>query len=155
MTALGKLQFEPFYWMPSIQRVFSRLITPVVIELCLHAAITDTLKAFQWEPSYATGGAGPTPWPGSMLGLGSHSGSSQSLDYGKYYILLFWGFSPDFFLFFFYSPAPSPVTMIQAKDITRHTISLAWNQPERANGVILEYEVKYYEKVRRSLWLHG
>ena len=45
--------------------------------------------------------------------------------------------------------------MIQAKDITRHTISLAWNQPERANGVILEYEVKYYEKVRRSLWLHG
>ena len=98
MTALGKLQFEPFYWMPSIQRVFSRLITPVVIELCLHAAITDTLKAFQWEPSYATGGAGPTPWPGSMLGLSSHSGSSQSLDYGKYYILPFWGFSPDFFL---------------------------------------------------------
>uniref|UniRef100_A0A667XBT1 receptor protein-tyrosine kinase n=1 Tax=Myripristis murdjan TaxID=586833 RepID=A0A667XBT1_9TELE len=42
--------------------------------------------------------------------------------------------------------APSPVTTIQAKDITRHTISLAWQQPERANGVILEYEVKYYEK---------
>ncbi|CAL8360466.1 unnamed protein product [Merluccius merluccius] len=36
--------------------------------------------------------------------------------------------------------------MIQAKDITRHTISLAWQQPDRANGVILEYEVKYYEK---------
>ena len=64
-------------------------------------------------------------------------------------------FPLTFFWFFFYSPAPSPVTMIQAKDITRHTISLAWNQPERANGVILEYEVKYYEKVRRSLWLHG
>uniref|UniRef100_A0A1A8VHM7 receptor protein-tyrosine kinase n=1 Tax=Nothobranchius furzeri TaxID=105023 RepID=A0A1A8VHM7_NOTFU len=42
--------------------------------------------------------------------------------------------------------APSPVTSIQAKDITRHTISLAWQPPERANGVILEYEVKYYEK---------
>ncbi|KAG7252059.1 hypothetical protein CRUP_012694, partial [Coryphaenoides rupestris] len=41
---------------------------------------------------------------------------------------------------------PSPVTLIQAKDITRHTISLAWQQPDRANGVILEYEVKYYEK---------
>uniref|UniRef100_A0A8K9XAU0 receptor protein-tyrosine kinase n=1 Tax=Oncorhynchus mykiss TaxID=8022 RepID=A0A8K9XAU0_ONCMY len=42
--------------------------------------------------------------------------------------------------------APSPVNSIQAKDITRHTISLAWQQPEKANGVILEYEVKYYEK---------
>ncbi|XP_072322103.1 ephrin type-A receptor 4-like [Eucyclogobius newberryi] len=41
---------------------------------------------------------------------------------------------------------PSPVTSIQAKDITRHTIALAWQAPERANGVILEYEVKYYEK---------
>ena len=44
-------------------------------------------------------------------------------------------------------PAPSPVTSIQAKDITRHAVSLAWQQPERPNGVILEYEVKYYEKV--------
>ncbi|XP_076000545.1 ephrin type-A receptor 4 [Genypterus blacodes] len=42
--------------------------------------------------------------------------------------------------------APSPVSSIQAKDITRHTISLAWQPPDRANGVILEYEVKYYEK---------
>uniref|UniRef100_A0A673KHA5 receptor protein-tyrosine kinase n=1 Tax=Sinocyclocheilus rhinocerous TaxID=307959 RepID=A0A673KHA5_9TELE len=42
--------------------------------------------------------------------------------------------------------APSPVTTIQAKDITRHAVSLAWQQPERPNGVILEYEVKYYEK---------
>lgn len=46
-------------------------------------------------------------------------------------------------------PAPSPVTSIQAKDITRHGVSLAWQQPERPNGVILEYEVKYYEKVSR------
>ncbi|KPP61364.1 hypothetical protein Z043_120547 [Scleropages formosus] len=42
--------------------------------------------------------------------------------------------------------APSPVTSIQAKDITRHTVSLSWQEPERPNGVILEYEVKYYEK---------
>uniref|UniRef100_A0A8C1T981 receptor protein-tyrosine kinase n=1 Tax=Cyprinus carpio TaxID=7962 RepID=A0A8C1T981_CYPCA len=42
--------------------------------------------------------------------------------------------------------APSSVTTIQAKDITRHAVSLAWQQPERPNGVILEYEVKYYEK---------
>lgn len=48
------------------------------------------------------------------------------------------------------------MTSIQAKDITRHTISLAWQPPDRANGVILEYEVKYYEKVRawfRSRWM--
>ncbi|MBN3324574.1 EPHA5 protein, partial [Atractosteus spatula] len=42
--------------------------------------------------------------------------------------------------------APSPVSSIQAKDITRHTVSLFWQEPERTNGVILEYEVKYYEK---------
>ncbi|XP_036409671.1 ephrin type-A receptor 4-like isoform X2 [Megalops cyprinoides] len=42
--------------------------------------------------------------------------------------------------------APSPVTSLQANDITRHSVSLAWQQPERPNGVILEYEVKYYEK---------
>uniref|UniRef100_A0A8C9VYD9 receptor protein-tyrosine kinase n=1 Tax=Scleropages formosus TaxID=113540 RepID=A0A8C9VYD9_SCLFO len=46
--------------------------------------------------------------------------------------------------------APSPVTSIQAKDITRHTVSLSWQEPERPNGVILEYEVKYYEKNERS-----
>lgn len=54
-----------------------------------------------------------------------------------------------FSIFHVVPPAPSPVTSIQAKDITRHTISLAWQPPDRANGVILEYEVKYYEKVRR------
>ncbi|XP_058846361.1 ephrin type-A receptor 4-like isoform X1 [Acipenser ruthenus] len=42
--------------------------------------------------------------------------------------------------------APSPVTSIQAKSITKHTVSLVWQEPERLNGVILEYEVKYYEK---------
>lgn len=56
-------------------------------------------------------------------------------------------------LFLDRSLAPSPVTSIQAKDITRHTISLAWQPPDRANGVILEYEVKYYEKVRFAVLL--
>ncbi|CAB1317309.1 unnamed protein product [Coregonus sp. 'balchen'] len=36
--------------------------------------------------------------------------------------------------------APSPVTSIQAGDVTRHGVSLAWQQPDRPNGVILEYE---------------
>ncbi len=44
--------------------------------------------------------------------------------------------------------APSPVSSIQATDVTRHSLSLAWQQPDRPNGVILEYEVKFYEKVR-------
>lgn len=46
-------------------------------------------------------------------------------------------------------PAPSPVSTVQATDVTRHSLSLAWQQPDRPNGVILEYEVKFYEKVRR------
>lgn len=49
----------------------------------------------------------------------------------------------------FLSSAPSPVSSIQATDVTRHSLSLAWQQPDRPNGVILEYEVKFYEKVRR------
>lgn len=43
--------------------------------------------------------------------------------------------------------APSPVSSIQATDVTRHSLSLSWQQPDRPNGVILEYEVKFYEKV--------
>ncbi|XP_038859457.1 ephrin type-A receptor 4-like isoform X2 [Salvelinus namaycush] len=46
--------------------------------------------------------------------------------------------------------APSPVTSIQASDVTRHGVSLAWQQPDRPNGVILEYEVKYYEKNQKE-----
>uniref|UniRef100_A0A7M4E9J5 receptor protein-tyrosine kinase n=1 Tax=Crocodylus porosus TaxID=8502 RepID=A0A7M4E9J5_CROPO len=41
---------------------------------------------------------------------------------------------------------PSPIALIQAKEITRHSVALAWLEPDRPNGVILEYEVKYYEK---------
>eukprot|EP00064_Thunnus_orientalis_P013168 superscaffoldBa00002108_g13205 len=46
--------------------------------------------------------------------------------------------------------APSPVSSIQATDVTRHSLSLSWQQPDRPNGVILEYEVKFYEKRERS-----
>ncbi|XP_067307381.1 ephrin type-A receptor 4 [Pseudorasbora parva] len=42
--------------------------------------------------------------------------------------------------------APSTVMTVESKDITRHTLSLFWDEPEKPNGVILEYEVKYYEK---------
>uniref|UniRef100_A0A668A307 receptor protein-tyrosine kinase n=1 Tax=Myripristis murdjan TaxID=586833 RepID=A0A668A307_9TELE len=46
--------------------------------------------------------------------------------------------------------APSPVTSIQASDVTRHSLLLSWQQPDRPNGVILEYEVKFYEKDQRE-----
>ncbi|XP_061834730.1 ephrin type-A receptor 4-B-like isoform X1 [Nerophis lumbriciformis] len=42
--------------------------------------------------------------------------------------------------------APSPVSAVQVTDVTRHTLSLSWQQPDQPNGVILEYEVKFYEK---------
>ncbi|XP_061696045.1 ephrin type-A receptor 4-like isoform X2 [Syngnathoides biaculeatus] len=46
--------------------------------------------------------------------------------------------------------APSPVSSIQAADVTRHTLLLSWQQPDQPNGVILEYEVKFYEKDQRE-----
>ncbi|XP_076001135.1 ephrin type-A receptor 4-A-like [Genypterus blacodes] len=45
---------------------------------------------------------------------------------------------------------PSPVSSIQATDVTRQSLSLLWQQPDRPNGVILEYEVKFYEKDQRE-----
>lgn len=43
--------------------------------------------------------------------------------------------------------APSSIALVQAKEVTRYSVALAWLEPDRPNGVILEYEVKYYEKV--------
>ncbi|XP_031654552.1 ephrin type-A receptor 3 [Oncorhynchus kisutch] len=43
--------------------------------------------------------------------------------------------------------APSPVTVIRKDRTSRNSISLSWLEPERPNGIILDYEVKYYEKV--------
>ncbi|KAF1383998.1 hypothetical protein PFLUV_G00137670 [Perca fluviatilis] len=46
--------------------------------------------------------------------------------------------------------APSPVSSILVTDVTRHSLSLSWQQPDRPNGVILEYEVKFYEKDQKE-----
>lgn len=75
--------------------------------------------------------------------LGVSKAENNTVDWDKTV-----GWNCFFSFYLLISLAPSPVTSIQAKDITRHTISLAWQPPDRANGVILEYEVKYYEKVR-------
>ncbi|KTG45777.1 hypothetical protein cypCar_00015896 [Cyprinus carpio] len=38
------------------------------------------------------------------------------------------------------------VTVIRKDRTSRNSISLSWMEPERPNGIILDYEVKYYEK---------
>ncbi|KAM9789937.1 ephrin type-A receptor 4-A-like [Neosynchiropus ocellatus] len=46
--------------------------------------------------------------------------------------------------------APSTVSSILANDVTRHSLVLSWQQPDHPNGVILEYEVKFYEKNQKE-----
>uniref|UniRef100_A0A3B3WGH2 receptor protein-tyrosine kinase n=1 Tax=Poecilia mexicana TaxID=48701 RepID=A0A3B3WGH2_9TELE len=43
--------------------------------------------------------------------------------------------------------APSPVTVIRKEKTSRNSVSLSWQEPDRPNGIILDYEIKYYEKV--------
>ncbi|XP_048220363.1 ephrin type-A receptor 5 isoform X12 [Perognathus longimembris pacificus] len=42
--------------------------------------------------------------------------------------------------------APSPVTNVKKGKITKNSITLSWQEPDRPNGIILEYEIKYFEK---------
>ncbi|XP_032916493.1 ephrin type-A receptor 5-like isoform X7 [Catharus ustulatus] len=42
--------------------------------------------------------------------------------------------------------APSPVSTVKKGKITKNSISLSWQEPDRPNGIILEYEIKYFEK---------
>ncbi|KAK4818283.1 hypothetical protein QYF61_010425 [Mycteria americana] len=49
-------------------------------------------------------------------------------------------------LFFFCLAAPSPVSSVKKGKITKNSISLSWQEPDRPNGIILEYEIKYFEK---------
>lgn len=53
----------------------------------------------------------------------------------------------SFVCLFVFPIAPSSIALVQAKEVTRYSVALAWLEPDRPNGVILEYEVKYYEKV--------
>ncbi|XP_017364161.1 ephrin type-A receptor 5 isoform X5 [Cebus imitator] len=41
---------------------------------------------------------------------------------------------------------PSPVTNVKKGKIGKNSISLSWQEPDRPNGIILEYEIKYFEK---------
>ncbi|KAG8002384.1 Ephrin type-B receptor 2 [Nibea albiflora] len=42
--------------------------------------------------------------------------------------------------------APSAVSIIHQVSRTPNTITLSWSQPDQPNGVILDYELQYYEK---------
>lgn len=37
----------------------------------------------------------------------------------------------------------------------QNSVTLLWQEPDQPNGIILEYEIKYYEKVTLSLFLRG
>ncbi|XP_046731196.1 ephrin type-A receptor 8 isoform X2 [Silurus meridionalis] len=42
--------------------------------------------------------------------------------------------------------APSQVMAIRQENASTNSITLMWHEPEQPNGVILEYDIKYYEK---------
>ena len=46
------------------------------------------------------------------------------------------------------SPAPSEVPTLRLHSSSGSSLTLSWAPPERPNGVILDYEMKYFEKVR-------
>ncbi|XP_043369135.1 ephrin type-A receptor 5 isoform X10 [Dermochelys coriacea] len=41
---------------------------------------------------------------------------------------------------------PSPISIVKKGKIAKNSISLSWLEPDRPNGIILEYEIKYFEK---------
>uniref|UniRef100_A0A673HSL3 Ephrin type-B receptor 3 n=1 Tax=Sinocyclocheilus rhinocerous TaxID=307959 RepID=A0A673HSL3_9TELE len=47
--------------------------------------------------------------------------------------------------------APSAVPTVHLMGASANTMSLSWLPPEKPNGIILDYEIKYHEKVRASL----
>lgn len=46
--------------------------------------------------------------------------------------------------------APSEVPTLRLHSSSGSSLTLSWAPPERPNGVILDYEMKYFEKVRVS-----
>uniref|UniRef100_A0A672J1T4 receptor protein-tyrosine kinase n=1 Tax=Salarias fasciatus TaxID=181472 RepID=A0A672J1T4_SALFA len=46
--------------------------------------------------------------------------------------------------------APSPVSVVRKGRTGKSSIALSWAEPDRPNGIILEYEIKYFEKEQDS-----
>ncbi|KAG9352767.1 hypothetical protein JZ751_017343 [Albula glossodonta] len=45
--------------------------------------------------------------------------------------------------------APSQVIAIRQENASQNSVTLLWHEPDQPNGVILEYDIKYYEKGER------
>ncbi|TNM88307.1 hypothetical protein fugu_004561 [Takifugu bimaculatus] len=43
-------------------------------------------------------------------------------------------------------PAPSEVLAVRQENASQNSVTLQWHEPDQPNGVILEYDIKYYEK---------
>lgn len=56
---------------------------------------------------------------------------------------------------FFPLAAPSTVSIMHQVSRTVDSITLSWSQPDQPNGIILDYELQYYEKVAVVLHCHG
>uniref|UniRef100_A0A672NFW1 receptor protein-tyrosine kinase n=1 Tax=Sinocyclocheilus grahami TaxID=75366 RepID=A0A672NFW1_SINGR len=48
------------------------------------------------------------------------------------------------------SHAPSQVSEVIKERVQQHSVQLSWQEPEQPNGVITEYEIKYYEKDQKD-----
>ncbi|XP_067826793.1 ephrin type-A receptor 8-like isoform X2 [Heptranchias perlo] len=44
--------------------------------------------------------------------------------------------------------APSQILVIKQENTSQNSVTLMWHEPDQPNGIILEYEIKYFEKVR-------
>lgn len=49
--------------------------------------------------------------------------------------------------------APSIVPIMHQISSTMNSFTLSWPQPEQPNGIILDYELRFYEKVRSLFFL--
>uniref|UniRef100_A0A8C4FCV6 receptor protein-tyrosine kinase n=1 Tax=Dicentrarchus labrax TaxID=13489 RepID=A0A8C4FCV6_DICLA len=45
---------------------------------------------------------------------------------------------------------PSPVSVVRKDHTGKSSIAISWAEPDRPNGIILEYEIKYFEKEQDS-----
>lgn len=82
-----------------------------------------------------------SPWPHGALSIQLFIGF-----FPKRAALGFFFFLPQFSLFRSYFA----VSVVLKERRSKDSVTLAWQGPERPSGAIVEYEVIYYEKVRRK-----
>ncbi|XP_018118868.1 ephrin type-A receptor 7 isoform X2 [Xenopus laevis] len=68
-------------------------------------------------------------------------GLSRSMQYGHHHSYVEMQISGE---------APSQVSGVMKERVLQRIVDLSWQEPEHPNGVITEYEIKYYEKDQRE-----